>query len=268
VTDHAALVEEWRAERYARLRQPVGWLTLAGLDWLHAGRNRVGSDPTNDIVLPDGPPIAGTLTVSGTDAVADGHFTHGGEPVRHLGLVDDAEGRPTLLELGSLRLCLIQRRGRLAVRTWNTEAPQRRTFVGIDHWPVDARWRIRARLDPTPEARIEVPDVLGTTDAEPSPGNIVFEVDGLTHRLEALEGGPDGELWLVFGDATNGVETYGGGRYLYTPSPEADGTVVVDFNMAYNPPCVFTPYATCTLPWPANRLPIRIEAGERVYGEH
>jgi len=243
-------------------------LTLAGLGWLQNGPNRVGTDPSSDVVLPGGPSEAGTITVDGTDAVADGAFTHDGAPVAGLRLDDDEAGEPTMLELGPLRLCLIQRGGRLAIRTWDTEASQRRAFEGIDHWPVDPAWRIPARFVPTPEERIEVPDVLGMTDAEPSPGRIEFEIDGVTHRLQALEGGPDGELWLVFADATNGVESYGGGRYLYTLPPEADGTVVVDFNMAYNPPCVFTPYATCTLPWPANRLPIRIEAGERTYGGH
>ena len=268
MTDHAASVEEWRAARYARLRNEVGWLTLAGLDWLREGRNRLGNDPSNDVVLPAGPAVAGTLTVDGTDAVANGAFTLDGAPVRDLHLVDDEAGQPTLLELGPLRLCLIQRGGRLAVRTWNTEAAERTSFEGIDHWPVDPRWRVLARFDPTPDAQIQVPDVLGTSEAAPSPGSVTFDVHGVAHRLQALEGGPDGELWLVFGDATNGVDTYGGGRYLYTPPPSADGTVTVDFNTAYNPPCVFTPYATCTLPWPANRLPIRIEAGERTYGEH
>ena len=94
---------------------------------------------------------------------------------------------------------------------------------------------------------------------------MAFEVGGRTHRLQALRGGDLGELWLIFGDATNGDETYGGGRYLYTAAPDADGAVVVDFNRAYNPPCVFTHYATCSMPWPANRLPIRIEAGEQAW---
>ena len=97
------------------------------------------------------------------------------------------------------------------------------------------------------------------------PGISSSRSTGRAHRLQALPGGDAGELWLVFGDATNGSETYGGGRYLYTDPPDPDGAVVVDFNRAYNPPCVFSPYATCPLPWPENRLPIRIEAGERAY---
>jgi uncharacterized protein (DUF1684 family) len=262
--EHRESVEAWRRERYARLRRDVGWLTLAGLGWLKPGLNRVGADPASDVVLPAGPPQAGTISVEGGRAVADGVFTHEGRPVAGLTLVNDAEGKPTMLELGRLRLCLIER-GRPAIRTWDIEAPARRAFAGMDYWPVDPAWRVEARLEPTPDRHLTVPDVIGIEEDQPSPGRLAFSVGGVEHRLDALVGGDAGELWLVFGDATNGTETYGGGRFLYTDAPDGDGRVIVDFNCAYNPPCVFTPYATCPLPWPANRLPIRIEAGERIY---
>ena len=262
---HASEVEAWRAGRYAALQSDVGWLTLAGLGWLKPGENRVGTAAGADIRLPSGPSLAGTITTTDGGALADGTFTHEGEPARDLELVSDRDGEPTMLELGDLRLCVIERGGRLAVRTWDTATEQRRIFAGIDHWPVDPAWRLAARFVATPDARISVPDVLGTVDEEASPGTVAFEIDGAEHRLQGLPGGPDGELWLVFGDATNGKETYGGGRFLYTDVPAADGSVVVDFNRTYNPPCVFSHYATCPLPWPANRLPIRVEAGERMF---
>lgn len=261
---HRAEVEAWRRERYARLRREVGWLTLAGLGWLNPGLNRLGTDPASDVVLPAGPAQAGTISVEDGGAVADGVFTHQGRPAAGLALVDDADGQPTMLELGRLRLCLIER-GRPAIRTWDTEAPARGAFAGIDHWPVDPAWRVEARLEPTPDRHVVVPDVIGIDEETPSPGRLTFEIGGEEHQLDALVGGDAGELWLVFGDATNGTETYGGGRFLYTDAPDAAGGVIVDFNRAYNPPCVFTPFATCPLPWPANRLPIRIEAGERRY---
>jgi uncharacterized protein len=263
--EHRAAVEAWRTERYARLRNPIGWLTLAGLDWLKPGVNRVGSAPDADVVLPGGPALAGTVAVDGSSATADGAFLHDGGTARSLELTSDAQGEPTLLEIGALRLCVIDRNGRLAIRTWDTAAPALAAFEGIDHWPVDPAWRVTARLEPTPGRMVDVPDVLGALDPEESPGDLVFEIGGSTHRLQAVPGGDAGELWLIFGDATNGDETYEGGRYLYTDPPDADGAVVVDFNRAYNPPCVFTPYATCPLPWPANRLAIRVEAGERAY---
>jgi uncharacterized protein (DUF1684 family) len=267
--DDTAEVEAWREERYARLRNPTGWLTLAGLGWLKPGVNRIGSAADADVVLPSGPEVAGTVTVAeGRPVTAEGAFLHGGKPALDLELTSDADGEPTLLELGPLRLCLIDRGGRLAIRTWDTTAAARAEFEGIEHWPVDPAWRLTARLEPTPGRTVDVPDVFGEIEPETSPGDLAFEVEGRTHRLQAVPGDDAGELWLIFGDATNGRETYGGGRYLYADAPDADGSVIVDFNRAYNPPCVFTPYATCPLPWPANRLPIRIEAGERLFQEN
>lgn len=265
---HRSDVEEWRRARYAALRRELGWLTLAGLGWLHEGRNTVGSDPRSGVVLPSGPPFAGTMEVADGRIVASGVFELEGAPVDGLELKSDSEGGPTLLALGALRLCVIDRGGRLAVRMWDADAPARDAFAGIDHWPVDRAWQLAAHFEATPGRMLGVPDVLGTVDQQPSPGDVVFAAGGETHRLQALPGGDGGELWLVFSDATNGDETYGGGRFLYTRAPDGDGAVEVDFNRAYNPPCVFSPYATCPLPWPENRLPIRIEAGERDFGAH
>jgi len=264
---HEAEVEAWREARYARLREDHGWLTLAGLGWLRPGVNRLGAATDNEVVLPAGPTVAGTVTLSDGKAIAEGTFLNGGEAARDLFLDSDADGEPTVLELGPLRLCVIERGGRLAIRTWDTASPKRRAFEGIDHWPVDPRWRLAARFEPTPGSVITVPDVLGIVEEQPSPGTVAFEAAGGLHRLQALEGGPNGELWLVFADATNGVETYGGGRFLYTEAPATDGSVTVDFNRSYNPPCVFSHYATCPLPWPANQLSLRIEAGERMWRE-
>ncbi len=262
---HRRVVEAWREQRYAALRRDLGWLTLAGLDWLSDGVNRVGSAPNADVVLPGGPSVAGLLTVESGTVTADGAWAHAGSPVESLPLVDDQHGDPTLLELGSLRSCIIQRGGRLALRTWDLDAPQRQAFDGIEHWAVGPDWRVDARFERVADRTVNVPDAIGSAETKRSPGDVVFERDGASFRLQALDGGERGELWLVFGDATNGSETYGGGRFLYTEPPDAAGRVAVDFNRAYNPPCVFTPYATCPLPWPENRLATRVEAGERVY---
>jgi uncharacterized protein (DUF1684 family) len=271
VTDpdaHRIAVEAWREQRYSALRRDIGWLTLAGLGWLKPGVNRVGADAGADIVLPTGPARAGTITVGAGagdgETRASGSFTHRGEPVRELRLVNDHQGEATTLELGSLRLCVIERGGRLAVRTWDLDSPVRRAFDGIDHWPIDPAWQVQGRFEPTPGRTLPVPDALGTNDEQASPGDVHLQLAGRSHRLQALDGGDSGALWLVFADATNGRETYGGGRFVYTSAPDAHGRVVVDFNRAYNPPCVFSPYATCPLPWPANRLPLRVEAGERL----
>lgn len=261
--DHRREVEAWREGRYAALRRDLGWLTLAGLDWLSMGENVLGTSRAADLRLPAGPPIAGHVTVTPDGVWATGQFLADGVPAEGLQLRSDADAGPTILELAQLRLGLIVRGGRPAIRTWDLDSERRRYFAGIAHWPVDPAWRLDARLERTPGRMIGVPDVLGTIEDMESPGDVVVDIGGRSHRLQALPGGPSGELWLVFGDATNGDETYGGGRFVYTAPPDGE-RLVVDFNRAYNPPCVFSPFATCPLPWPENRLPIRVEAGEQV----
>jgi len=270
---HADQVAAERARRLARLRNPEGWLSLVGLEWLHEGENRVGADPDADVVLTgsDSPPFAGTVEVTNGGArfvpAPRADVTHFGQLVSEpLELDDDLEGEPTKLAIGSLRFHLIRRGDQLAIRIRDRDAPALAAFAGLDYFPIDPAWRVPARFEATPGRSIDVPDVIGMVEAQPAPGTIIFEREGTEYRLDALEG-PEDRLWLIFGDATNGRETYGGGRFLYSEPLDGD-RVVVDFNLAYNPPCVFSPYATCPLPWPANRLPISIEAGEKVYGLH
>jgi uncharacterized protein len=269
--EHVAEVEAWRAERYRRLRQPMSWLTLVGLEWLREGDNRLGSAPDVELRLPSGPTLAGRIALDAGRATATGEpgseLTHDGEPVAGLELVSDLDAPdaagPTLLELGSLRMCLVRRGDRFGLRVWDTDAAALREFDGIAHYPIDPAWRLVARFEPgAPGETFALPDVLGEIEDEPLPGTVVFDAGGTECRIKAIGAG-EGQLWLVFGDATNGETTYRGGRFVYTDAPRADGTVTVDFNRAYNPPCVFSPFATCPLPPAENRLPIRIEAGER-----
>lgn len=268
--DHAAEVERWRETRYALLREPMSWLTLVALEWLGEGELSVGSGWDADVRLPAGPALAGRLVRDGARVTAHSVGTAGltrhGEPVQALELVSDVDAPsgegPTLLELGALRMCVIRRGERIGLRVWDTESPARDEFAGIPHYPVDGAWRLVARFEPADEGEtIAVADVVGDVEAQPLMGTVAFDVAGVTHRLRAVDGG-DGRLWLIFGDETNRDATYRGGRYLYTDPPRPDGIVIVDFNLAYNPPCVFSPYATCPLPPAENRLPIPIEAGE------
>ena len=134
---HCAAVEAWRRQRYAALRRDTGWLTLAGLAWLRPGANRVGSAGDADVVLPAGPALAGTLMMTDAGILADGDFTHEGRPARALPLVTDRDAEPTMLALDALRLCVIDRGGRLAVRTW---VPPAGTLTECTHaYPVDRR---------------------------------------------------------------------------------------------------------------------------------
>ena len=259
---HAAQVAAWRAERDERLRSATGWLTLVGLFWLTPGENHVGAHPSNQVILHGHqiPPRVGSMWLE------DGRVRfvpHEGVDLPETELQDDLEGKPTVLEFGTLRFHTIRRGERIGVRVRDTAAPALREFSGVDSYPVDTSWRVRARLEPAPpDTTIEIADVTGGVNSDTTPGSVAFERDGVTWRLAALEGEEDGSLWLIFGDATNGTETYGAGRFLYTEPPADDGSVIVDFNLAYNPPCVFSPYATCPLPPPQNRLALRIAAGE------
>jgi len=262
---HAATVAAWRAARDTRLRNPDGWLALVGLWWLQAGENHVGAHPSSHVILHghEIPPRVGSMWLE------DGRVRfvpHEGVDLPEIALEDDREGEPTVLELGTLRFHTIGRGERIGVRVRDTAAPALRAFSGVDSYPVDPGWRIRARVEPaSADATIEIADVIGAVSSDATPGSVVFDKDGVTWRLAALEGEEGGSLWLIFGDATNGTTTYGAGRFLYTEPPAEDGTVVVDFNLAYNPPCVFSPYATCPLPPPQNKLALRIDAGELDY---
>ncbi|HEY7332126.1 MAG TPA: DUF1684 domain-containing protein [Candidatus Limnocylindria bacterium] len=257
---HRAAVEAWRAARDARLRDPDGWLTLVGLHWLEPGENRFGSGMDNDLVLrgADVPEHAGSLVLADEMVVLrrDGY--------RDEELAPDVTGEPTMLDLGTLRMHVIRRGDRFGLRVRDHASPALAAFRGMKHFPIDPAWRVSGRLEPAPAGTtLEVVDVIGVVTREPSPGAFAFERDGREWRIQALPGGDKGSLWLVFADATNGRTTYGGGRFLYTDPVADDGNVVADFNLAYNPPCVFTPYATCPLPPAPNRLALSIEAGER-----
>lgn len=270
---HSAEVEAWRAARDERLRSPDGWLALVGLYWLVPGENRIGAHPTNQVMLRGKriPPRVGSLWLEDGRVRLVPHpeakLLVQGQPAAAMALDDDADGRsPTMLELGTLRFHLIRRGDRIGVRVRDTDAPALSRFQGIEHFPTDPSWRVVARLEPAVDgAMIEIVDVTGAVSLDPTPGTVVFERDGQRWGIAALSGDDDGSLELIFGDATNGADTYGGGRFVYTSPPAPDGSVVVDFNLAFNPPCVFSSYATCPLPPAQNRLALRIEAGELNY---
>ena len=182
-------------------------------------------------------------------------------------LGSDADEETTVLDMDTFRFYVIERAGDYYLRVKDSDAATRKNFQGIERYPVDPKWRIEARLEPyNPPKTLQIPNVLGVTFEESCPGMLVLQIDGSTHRLEPVNRS-GGLLFVVFGDETSGLETYGGGRMLYVDPPSPDSTFVVDFNKAYNPPCVFTPYATCPLPHADNILQVPVRAGEKAYGE-
>lgn len=267
-------VEAWRRARLARLTSDEGWLVLAGLFWLKDGPNRFGSAQDNDLVFPDhAPGQAGVLHLQDgqvTVAPAPGvSLTLAGAPPGQRPLRDDLAGTPDVLAMGDLRFFVIRRDGRLALRLRDLRSPRRRQFGGLSYFPIRHEYRVQARFVPHAEPRsMMIPNITGKANPMANPGAVHFELQGRAFSLEALTEDPaDPRLFLIFRDRTAGKETYGAGRFLYTPAPR-DGQVVLDFNKAYTPPCGFTPFATCPLPPPQNRLAVRIEAGEKYEGHH
>jgi uncharacterized protein (DUF1684 family) len=247
-------IAEWRRAREERLKAEGGWLSVAGLFWLHDGQNRFGKDPAADIVLPDGPARAGVFELR------NGQVT----------VTMDGKSRPIAADsadaakVGRLNLFVIKRGDRYAIRLKDPDSEYRRNYHGIEHFPANENWRITAKWVPAPR-KIPVLNIIGITEDSECPGYAVFRVGGKEYRLAPIVETPGAnELFYIFRDLTTGKETYPAGRFFYSEMPK-NGQVVLDFNKAYNPPCAFTPFATCPLPPKENYLQVRIEAGEKTY---
>ena len=265
-------IDKWRAERLEEINGEDGWTTLVGLFWLKEGKNRFGSHPSNDIVLPAGtaPKFAGSFRLDkGTvklEAEPDAGVTRDGESVSSLGLASDGDGKPTILRLQSLKLLIIKRGERLGLRVKDKNNSARANFIGVNYFSLEQNFRINAKFEPyEPPKIIPIVNVLGMIDNMISPGALIFEIGGRTYRLDPVLEKGSRQLFIIFADKTNGKETYGAGRYLYADPPGSDGLVILDFNKAHNPSCAFTKFATCPLPPRQNRLALRIEAGEKKY---
>jgi len=267
-------IEKWRADRVARLTGPEGWLSLIGLEWLQEGANKVGTASDNDVILQAGPAHLGVITLdkSGQAHIKlakDSGATIDGKQVEEATLIDDAHATgnasPTKVSFGTANFFVIDREGRKALRVKDSEAASRKHFLGIDYFPIDPSWHIVADWVPfDPPHDLQIGSVIGTIDTVKVPGKAVFTRDGHTYELLPYQEEPGGELFFVLADRTSGHETYGAARFLYAALPQ-NGKVVLDFNKAYNPPCSFTPFATCPLAPPENRLDLRITAGEKKY---
>lgn len=268
-------IEAWRDRRDERLRSEDGWLTLAGLHWLSPGENRMGTGEAMAVTFPDDAAAhdVGALWLEDgrvrLEASPGAGLTLDGRPVTKRELRTDAAGDPDVLHLGRLRFYVIERGERFAVRVKDPASPVLRSFTGMDYFPVDPRYRVEAEWVPYRMPReLPIPTAVGTAETMLVPGRAEFEIDGRSLSLEPVIGSlEDEELFFIFKDETSGQETYGAGRFLYADRPD-EGRVVLDFNKAYNPPCVFTPYATCPLPPKQNHLEVRIEAGEKDFGDH
>ncbi len=265
----------WRAERVAALTKADGWLSLIGLHFLKEGANRVGSAKDNEVVLAAGPARAGEVTLGADGAVsfvpepAVGALVDGKSVAQAVLKAGEGVVKPTLVAVGTVSFFVIERGGKKALRVKNSESERRAQFVGIDYFPIEPSWSIAARWVEFEKSRqIPLTNILGQVSPALVPGKAVFEWEGKTYELLAIDEGPHEPLFFVISDATSGKETYAAARFIYAERAK-DGKIVLDFNRAENPPCAFTPFATCPLPPKENRLPFAVTAGERNYrGRH
>lgn len=259
-------IEQWDSMRLKNLKSENGWLNLAGLYWLQEGEITLGSGPDNQLVFPRGPEKIGSLVRQDDQvlffAANNIQVLANGKPTEKIALKSDKEGSPDKLTIDSLCFYLIQRGERHGIRLRDYLNPKIDALQAIDRFPVHKDWIIRAKfMRNTKGITIQVPDVLGDVSVETVPGILEFEYNNEPYRLYPT--GKEERMFLVFGDDTNALESYGAGRFLSIEGPDSLGYVNIDFNKAYNPPCAFSEFATCPLPPKVNMLPFKVLAGEK-----
>jgi uncharacterized protein (DUF1684 family) len=271
-------LDAWRARRAQEIDAPDGWLTLAGLEWLKPGANSLGAAPDNSIQLHAAVPghlcllvvtaktvqLLPVMDVFAPDLMVDGKPAQEG-PLTVTG------AKPSTLTFRGLSMAVLDRGGRYVLRIKNADAEARKVFHGLNWFAPDPNLSVEATWTPfTPPHTEAIPTVLGTTLDLPSPGAAFFELAGQKFTLEpVLERPGDKTLLFIVSDQTLKETTYIGGRILHAPLPDhgldQPGKIILDFNRLENPACAYTAYATCPLPPERNRLPVRIEAGEKRY---
>lgn len=271
-------LDQWRERRAQEINAPDGWLTLVGLDWLKPGVNSFGTAADNQIqVHAQAPDHIGLLTVSNKTVQLlspPGGFppvlTIDGQPAREGPLV--AEGaKPSIIGWQGLTMVVLKRGDRYALRTKDADSPTRKSFHGLNWYAADPHLSVDAQWIPFAPPHIEkIPTVIGTTLDLPAPGVAEFTLGDRTFQLEpVLEEPNDKTLFFILRDETSRTSTYQAARFLHTGFPDhgldKPGILILDFNRLENPPCAYTPYATCPLPPEKNRLPVAIEAGEKRY---
>jgi uncharacterized protein (DUF1684 family) len=251
-------IQTFRNARLRSLKSENGWLNLAGLFWLKEGKNTFGGDEKNDFVFPTDhtDPFLGELFLK------DGKVYY--QTVSDTMLVYRDDIQAPVVSHRSLRWFIIKRGDKYAVRLRDLEGEYLKAFRGIDCFATDSTYRIVADFVPTKGKMMTIIDVTGRAYPLESPGLLRFKIGKKTFDLETSQEGDN--LFIVFGDLTNKILTYGAGRFIETALPDSRGKVVIDFNKAYNPPCAFTPFATCPLPTAANKLAVEIKAGEQFHG--
>lgn len=263
--------EAWRAKHEADYRRE--WVTIAGLHFLEPGSHTAGSAPSNDVILPRSVPgVIGRFVLQGDtvrfEPEPGSGVSLGPQAVAGaIDLADDAAPEPDELSVGDVRMVVHRSGARKSLRVWDPEGELARGFLGFRWFPIQMAYRVTGRFirDAAPQD-VRVMNTFGDLDTFKTEGVVEFTLEGRTLRLRPFTTRPN-RLYFVFRDASGGKETYEAARFLYSDL-RADGTTVLDFNQAYNPPCAFNPYTTCPIPLAENRLPVKVLAGERAYPVH
>ncbi len=268
---HKQSVDQWKERRVSSLLKTDGWLSLAGLWELKEGRQRFGSAKDNELIFPDHVvDYLGVLDKRGDEvyieAVPGQEILLDDKPVLRTWMGNGEQENGRIFTHKSLSWYLIMRAGKFMIRLKDSESAVLKNFHGIDYFDLTEEFFFKARFEAYTQPKPQIiPNIIsGIEEQEMIPGAVVFEYKGKSYRIDALDAGES--YFLIIGDATSGEETYGGGRFVYVKKPGEDGIIDLDFNKAYNPPCVFTPYATCPLPPAQNLLPFAIRAGEKSWG--
>jgi len=274
-------ISEFREKRAAGLQKPDGWLALVGLEWLQPGDTSVGSAADNTVKLSAAHPAHlgifhlenNVVTLLPPKEGFPTGLTVGGSAAKQQTLradADDDKNNPHLI-VGALDLYAIRRADRFALRIKDAHSPSLQQFHGLNWYAPDVAYRVTAKWIPyAPQKTVSLLTLVGTSYPAPVPGAAEFMLQGKAYRLEpVLEDPAATDLFFIMRDTTSATTTYGACRFLYTSFPsnglDKPGELVLDFNKLRNPPCAYTPYATCPLPPAGNKLPIALPAGEKRY---
>ena len=261
-------IKQWDEKRIESLRSANGWVNLAGLFWLTPGENKFGAASDNQIVFNDPrfPAHLGSFILNEKEVMwktAPGNEVYNKQQlVDQLIHFDINQNQGIQLAYQTFRWTIIKRENMVGVRFRDLDHPNLKIFHHIERYKPSLQWKINATLEKSLYASVSITNVLGQTYQMPSPGKIVFQIEGKKYKLDAVDEGGD-DLFILFADDTNAEDTYESGRFLYIPKPDANGNTVVDFNKSINPPCAFSTFATCPLPPKQNVLPIAVKAGEK-----
>jgi uncharacterized protein (DUF1684 family) len=268
-------INDWHQARAEYLKKPKGWLNLEGLFWLHKGVNTFGKSRTADCFYDNAafPAILGSFIYEG-DSVSWKNekgqsikIDNNPYTIERPVTVFKTNGISAEMDWSNFSWVVIKREDKIGIRFRNYKAKTLTDFHGLSYFPVNIQWKVKAKLVQPTQDFLMISNIIGQTTAQKNAGKLVFSVDGNTYSLDAIDEG-DKTLFVAFADKTTGNTTYGAGRFIDVEKPDAEGNTFIDFNKAYNPPCAFTPFATCPLPPSQNRLQLNIEAGEKNYGHH